>query len=42
VSETLEGGVFAETGPRRLDLSLPVLAEMTLDAMPAARELWTP
>ncbi|MGY3320912.1 hypothetical protein [Arthrobacter sp. TE12232] len=42
VSESLEGGVFAEAGPRRLDLSLPVLAEMTLDAMPAARELWTP
>jgi hypothetical protein len=41
VSESLEGGVFAEAGPRRLDLSLPVLAEMTLDAMPAARELWT-
>lgn len=41
VSESPEGGVVAEAGPRRLDLSLPLLAEMTLDAMPAARELWT-
>ncbi len=41
VSESPEGGVVAEAGPRRLDLSLPVLAEMTLDATPAARELWT-
>lgn len=41
VSESPEGGVLAEAGPRRLDLSLPVLAEMVLDSMPAARELWT-
>ena len=41
VSESPEGGVLAEAGPRRLDLSLPVLAELVLDSMPAARELWT-
>ena len=41
VSESPEGGVFAAAGPRHLDLSLPVLAEMTLDSMPVARELWT-
>ncbi|MGO4227255.1 hypothetical protein AB4Y72_00145 [Arthrobacter sp. YAF34] len=41
VSESPAGGVVAEAGPRRLDLSLPVLAELTLDSMPAARELWT-
>lgn len=41
VSESPSGGVVAEAGPRRLDLSLPVLAEMALDAMPEARELWT-
>ena len=40
VSESPEGGVFAEAGPRRLDLSLPVLAEIVLDAMPVVRELW--
>ena len=41
VSESPAGGVIAEAGPRRLDLSLTVLAELTLDSMPAARELWT-
>lgn len=41
VSESPEGGVVAEAGSRRLDLSLPVLADMTLDSMPGVRELWT-
>ncbi|WP_427174861.1 hypothetical protein [Arthrobacter sp. 92] len=41
VSESPEGGVVAEAGSRRLDLSLPVLAEMSLDSVPGARELWT-
>ncbi|GAA4024539.1 hypothetical protein GCM10023063_00660 [Arthrobacter methylotrophus] len=40
VSESPEGGVIAHAGSRRLDLSLPVLAEMALDSMPGARELW--
>jgi regulator of protease activity HflC (stomatin/prohibitin superfamily) len=41
VSESPDGGVVAEAASRRLDLSLPVLAEMTLDSMPEVRELWT-
>lgn len=41
VSESPEGGVVAEAGSRRLDLSLPVLAEISLDSIPRARELWT-
>jgi vacuolar-type H+-ATPase subunit E/Vma4 len=41
VSESPEGGVVAEAGSRRLDLSLPVLAEISLDSIPGARELWT-
>ncbi|WP_205759923.1 hypothetical protein [Arthrobacter sp. PAMC25564] len=41
VSESPEGGVVAEAGSRRLDLSLPALAELTLDSIPGVRELWT-
>ncbi|WP_427007702.1 hypothetical protein [Pseudarthrobacter sp. H2] len=41
VSESSEGGVVAEAGSRRLDLSLPILAGMTMDSMPEVRELWT-
>ncbi|MET3945981.1 vacuolar-type H+-ATPase subunit E/Vma4 [Arthrobacter sp. UYCu512] len=41
VSTSPDGGVVAEAGSRRLDLSLPLLAEMTLDAMPEVSELWT-
>lgn len=41
VTESPEGGVVAEAGSRRLDLSLPVLAELMLDSMPGASELWT-
>jgi cell division septum initiation protein DivIVA len=41
VSESPDGGVVAEAGSRRLDLSLPVLVEMTLDSMPGASELWS-
>lgn len=41
ISESPDGGVVAEAGSRRLDLSLPLLAEMTLDSMPEVRELWT-
>lgn len=40
VSESPDGGVVAEAGSRRLDLSLPVLAEITLDLMPEESELW--
>lgn len=42
VAESPEGGVIAEAGSRRLDLSLPVLATRTLESM--AQEvsaLWT-
>lgn len=41
VSTSPDGGVVAEAGSRRLDLSLPLLAEMTLDSMPEVSELWT-
>lgn len=41
VSESTEGGVVAEAGSRRLDLSLPVLAELTLEEMPGADQLWS-
>lgn len=41
VSESPNGGVIAEAGSRRLDLSMPVLAELVLDSLPAERELWT-
>ncbi|MGN5733238.1 V-type ATP synthase subunit E family protein [Arthrobacter psychrochitiniphilus] len=40
VSSSSDGGIIAVAGSRRLDLSLPVLAEMTLDSLPEARELW--
>ncbi len=42
VSESPGGGVVAVAGSRRLDLSLPVLAELALDAMPGQGEPWTP
>ncbi|XAS65573.1 hypothetical protein ACOM2C_01885 [Pseudarthrobacter sp. So.54] len=41
VSESPDGGVVAEAGSRRLDLSLPLLAGMTLDSMPGAGEPWS-
>ncbi len=41
VSTSPDGGVIGEAGARRLDLSLPILAGMTLESMPEARELWT-
>ncbi|ALO67313.1 hypothetical protein AS189_13410 [Arthrobacter alpinus] len=41
VSESPDGGVIAEAGTRRLDLSLPVLAELALESMPEESELWT-
>jgi len=40
VSTSPDGGVTAEAGSRRLDLSLPVLAELTLESLPRERELW--
>ncbi len=40
VTESPEGGVIAESDSRRLDLSLPLLAEMCLDSMAEARDLW--
>jgi hypothetical protein len=41
VAESPEGGVIAEVGSRRLDLSLPVLATRTLESMmQEVRELW--
>lgn len=42
VSESPEGGVIAVAGTRRLDLSLPVLAELALESMPDAGGQWTP
>jgi vacuolar-type H+-ATPase subunit E/Vma4 len=42
VAESPEGGVIAEAGSRRLDLSLPVLATRTLESMTQeVRGLWT-
>jgi vacuolar-type H+-ATPase subunit E/Vma4 len=42
VAESPEGGVVAEAGSRRLDLSLPVLATRTLESMtPEVCALWT-
>lgn len=42
VAESPEGGVIAEAGSRRLDLSLPVLAIRTLESMThEVGELWT-
>ncbi len=41
VSMSGDGGVIAVAGSRRLDLSLAVLAELTLDSLPEARDLWT-
>lgn len=42
VAESPEGGVIAEAGSRRLDLSLPVLATRTLESMtPEVCALWT-
>ncbi|MCI0141697.1 hypothetical protein KNN17_08920 [Arthrobacter bambusae] len=41
VSESPEGGVVAEAGSRRLDLSLHVLAGITVESAPGARALWT-
>ncbi|ALE91969.1 hypothetical protein AOC05_05850 [Arthrobacter alpinus] len=41
VSASPDGGVIAAAGLRSLDLSLPVLAELALDSLPEARELWT-
>lgn len=41
ISESPNGGVVAETGTHRLDLSCPVLAELALDSMPEESELWT-
>jgi vacuolar-type H+-ATPase subunit E/Vma4 len=42
VAESPQGGVVAEAGSRRLDLSLPVLAARTLEAMTReVGELWT-
>lgn len=42
ITEVQEGGVLVETGSRRLDLSLPNLAALTLDEMAAeVSSLWT-
>jgi vacuolar-type H+-ATPase subunit E/Vma4 len=42
VAESRQGGVVAEAGSRRLDLSLPVLAAGMLDSMTQeVRGLWT-
>lgn len=42
VAEAPEGGVVAELGSRRLDLSLPALAAVTLESMTQeVSELWT-
>jgi len=42
VDESPLGGVVAEAGSRRLDLSLPVLGTRTLESMTQeVRELWT-
>lgn len=42
VTESSEGGVVAEAGSRRLDLSLPALATRTLESMTQeVRALWT-
>ena len=42
VSESTDGGVVAEAGSRRVDLSLPVLAAQALDSRPEeVRRLWT-
>jgi vacuolar-type H+-ATPase subunit E/Vma4 len=42
VAESPEGGVIAEAGSRRLDLSLPALATRTLESMTQeVGELWT-
>ena len=42
VSEDPAGGVVAQAGSRKLDLSLPALAARTLDAMsPEVSRLWT-
>jgi vacuolar-type H+-ATPase subunit E/Vma4 len=43
VTDSPEGGVLASVGSRRLDLSLPTLAERALDRSGAeVAELWTP
>ncbi|MBT1002541.1 hypothetical protein KIH31_07980 [Paenarthrobacter sp. DKR-5] len=41
VSESPEGGVVAVAGARRLDLTLPVLAELRLDSLPEAGAQWS-
>jgi len=42
VAESPEGGVVAEAGSRRLDLSLPALADRTLESMTQeVSALWT-
>jgi vacuolar-type H+-ATPase subunit E/Vma4 len=42
VAESPQGGVIAEAGSRRLDLSLPALATRTLESMTQeVRALWT-
>lgn len=42
VAESPDGGVVAEAGSRRLDLSLPTLATRTLESMTQeVRQLWT-
>lgn len=40
VTESPDGGVIAEAGSRRLDLSLPELAGLTLESLPGG-EPWT-
>jgi len=41
VHEGREGGVVAEAGSRRLDLTLPELAELALDKVPGVSDLWS-
>ena len=42
ITDVPQGGILVETGSRRLDLSLPTLATLTLDAMEAeVSSLWT-
>lgn len=41
VTESPDGGIIAQAGSRRLDLSLPILAALTLESMtPEVSALW--
>lgn len=40
VTEGPDGGVIAQDGPRRLDLSLPALADLALESLPGVDEPW--